>query len=531
MTDPDADGTTARDLPAWLAGLLRPEAYPHPVAAPVQLIETHISWVLLTGTWVYKIKRPVDLGFVDYSTLALRKQACEDELRLNRRFAPTLYDTVVPVCGTPDAPCIEGGGVVRDYAVRMRQFAQSAQLDRLLVAGGLCDADVDRLGAAVVAMHAQAPRATEEMPYGHPAGIVRTAMDNLTMLRTIEDAELQQAVSALTDWTQAQSKLLRERMRKRLIQGHVREVHGDLHLANLARIDKQIVPFDCIEFSAELRWNDTISDLAFLTMDLRQRGRDDLAYRLMQQVLDADGDAAALRLWRYYEVYRALVRAKIAAIRLRQTGSVDAMDELWRYLRLARRLTGPTQPALLLMHGVSGTGKSWLARQLVPALPALSIRADIERKRLHGLMATDRANAAPGAGLYGRKASMQTYARLTAMTREILRAGETVIVDATHQRAADRARFRRLAARLSVPFAILDCRAPQHVLLARLREREAQGRDASDADASVLAYQQAHADPLTSEDAADVIALETTDPKLVTQAVAAIRARCATAQA
>ncbi|MEW6169244.1 MAG: AAA family ATPase [Pseudomonadota bacterium] len=491
--------------------LLQAQAYAHPVR-DLHLVETHISWVLLTGDYAYKIKKPVNLGFVDFSTLERRRRACRDELRLNRRYAPQLYLDVVPITGSGEHPRVGGTGEPFEYAVKMRQFAQDQQLDRLLDAGRLRMEDMDALAEAIGALHAAAPVAGAGSPYGWPARIQRNVQDNLDTLRAGTEGVLHAAVAALETWTQAQNRHLLGTMHARRSGGQVREVHGDLHLANLVRLDAAIVPFDCIEFNEALRWNDTISDLAFLTMDLRARGRPDLAYRVLGRYLEVSGDYAGLRLLRYYEVYRALVRAMVALIRREGSsgaGQAAQQRELERYLGLAHALAAAERRALVLMHGLSGSGKTWLSTQLVTALPAVRTRSDLERKRLHGLGEVERSASAVDAGIYSAQASAQTYERLAMIAQQILDAGETAIVDAAFLRRAERARFRGLARELGVPLAIVSCHAPQDELRRRVELRTRRGTDASEADREVLEHQLAAAEPLGDDERRGALLIST----------------------
>lgn len=481
-----------------IKALLDAQAYPHPVSQ-LQLIETHISWVLLTGTYAYKIKKPLDLGFLDYSTLERREQACREELRLNRRLAPQLYLDVLPVTGSAAQPRMGGDGKVLDYAVKMRQFPQHCQLDRLLASGALQEHEIDDLALHLARFHARAPHAAADSAFGQPAAIWRSVAENFATLQPLRKAELRQALQSLQAWSRVEHQRLAPLMQQRLLQGQVREGHGDLHLGNLVRLDDRILAFDGIEFNPALRWLDVISDLAFTSMDLRRHGREDLAYRLLARYLESSGDYEALPLLRYYEVYRALVRAKVAYLGRRgHTGRQrQVMDQaLAAYVRLAAQRSQAAKPALLLMHGLSGSGKTWLSSFLVQRLPALRVRSDVERKRLQGLPASQRSAAAPGAGLYQPEFSQRTYARLAQAAEQIIAAGEIAIVDAAFLRRADRQAFAALAQRLGVPLAIVSCMAPVPELQRRLREREQLGGDASDADARVLAQQLVDNEPL-----------------------------------
>lgn len=498
--------------PLNLAALLRPEAYRHPVGS-VRLVETHVSWVLLTGAWAYKIKKPLRLDFLDYSTAELRRRACLEELRLNRRCAPGLYAAVVPLTGTPAQPVLDGEGAAFDYAVKMREFPQQAQLDRLLASGRLGDPDMDALAVWLAAFHDAAPRAGPDLPHGRPAAVRAATHDTLALLRGAPDPTPRDAAWALLKWADAQERALEPLMARRRREGRVREVHGDLHLANLVRMPAGIVAFDCIEFSEPLRWIDVINDLAFTTMDLRFRGRRDLASRLLNRYLEGTGDYEGVRLLRYYEVYRALVRAEVAAIRAGEVAASAreaALRERDAYLAWAReRSAGHAgSPLLVLMHGVTGAGKSWLSERLAPRLPAVRLRSDVERRRVHGLSRHQPSGSGLDADLYSAAASARTYARLVELARALLRAGEHAIVDAAFLRRSDRQAFQRLARELGARFAIVTCSAPVLELERRIAAR---GRsDTSEGSVAVLARQLTRADALDEAEAR--YALAASDP-------------------
>ena len=273
--------------------------------------------------------------------------------------------------------------------------------------------------------------------------------------------------------------------------------------------------FDCIEFDPGLRWIDVLNEIAFLTMDLEERGRADYAHRLLNRYLEAKGEYRGLPLLAFYTVYRALVRAKVAAIRASQEHPASRLAELAncdRYLACAVKATLPGKPTLMLMHGLAGSGKSWLAQQLLERLGALRIRSDVERKRLFGLSALTRSDCAVGDGIYDTAATKATYDRLVESASHILAAGYPVLVDAANLQAWQRAAFRDLAAARKVPFVILACTAPEALLQARLVSRQAAGCDASEADYAVLTQQMRTQEALTLEEEACCLGIDTTRP-------------------
>jgi aminoglycoside phosphotransferase family enzyme/predicted kinase len=477
----------------------------------IEVIETHISTVLLTGEFAYKIKKPVDLGFLDFTTLERRRRCCEDEVRLNRRTAPGIYIDVVPIGGTLEHPVVGSGGPAIEYAVRMRQFAPDSTLDALLQRGTFSPAHVDDLASSVAAFHARIAVASPETRHGSPERVWAAVLDNFRQISAHEGdtAEL----ARLQTWSEAEFAGLRGLLEERRRGGFVRECHGDLHLRNVALIDGRPVPFDCIEFSDALRWIDVISEVAFSVMDLLEHGARALAFRFLNGYLEASGDYAGVALLRFYLVYRALVRAKIAAIRagqpdLQRQARMQARDELEQYVRLAGTLTERGGASLLITSGVSGSGKTSVARSLAESLGAIGLRSDVERKRLHGLAATARTGAGIGAGLYGPDASAATYGRLAELARALLPSRFPVIVDAAFLRRTERDALRKVAREAGAQFLIVACNAPPEVLRERVLVRERVGQDASEATVAVLERQIETREPLAPEELADAIACE-----------------------
>ncbi|MGM0593442.1 MAG: AAA family ATPase [Pseudomonadota bacterium] len=485
--------------PPLIHALLDPARWPHG-AEDLRLVETHISWVLLVGDYAYKIKKPLDLGFLDFSTLAKRRHYCEEELRLNRRLAPSIYLDVLPIAGTAEAPEPGRDEGAIEYAVQMRRFDDGAQLDRLLERGELKASQIDAFAAMVAAFHLRIPAATAERPEGEPAAVWAPMAENFAQIREHLGGEAPQAqLRELEQWSHAQYDRLLPTLSARKREGYIRECHGDMHLRNLAWLDGGPIAFDGIEFNPALRWIDLISEIAFLVMDLHQRGEPRLAQRFLNGYLERSGDYAGLALLPFYLVYRALVRAKVAAIRAGQDGlaereRADAWREFADYLLLAEGYTRPEPPVLVLTRGPSGSGKSHHTGPLLEHLGAIRLRSDVERKRLYGLRPEEDGHAAPGEGIYSREASDRTYARLTELARVVLDAGYPVIVDAVCQHSEQRAPFITLARERGVKWLLLEFQAPAAVLAQRLAARKG---DASDADEAVLQRQLANWPPLS----------------------------------
>lgn len=518
MRNSQPTGQTPRQSPArpparpqWLESLLSAAAYPHAVGE-IRLVETHISWVLLTGDYAYKLKKPLDLGFLNFSTLERRLAACREELRLNARFAAELYLDLVPLTEHGGEIRFGGEGAVIEYAVRMHEFPQSEQLDRLLEAGQLRFEDMERLAQRLGEFHLQAEPAGPSRDYGEPAQVLQPALDNFeALIAEAADAPQRELLQRLQDWSRTRFEALEPLVEARNRDAYVRELHGDLHLANLVRLDAAVVPFDCIEFEPALRWIDTMSDIAFLIMDLARRGRRDLAYAFLNAYLEVTGDYAGLPLLRWYCVYRAMVRAKVARIRSRDCEPAEAARQeaqIGEYLDLAQTWTQQARPRLWLMHGVSGSGKTWVSSRAARLWPAVRVRSDVERKRLHGLAADADSGSGLGTGLYTADAGVQTYAALERAGRSIIDGGESALIDASFLKRAQRDAFYRLADELGVEYRVLVCTAAPDELRRRVAARALEGRDASEAGLEVLEQQLACVEPLDAHERASSIVID-----------------------
>lgn len=487
--------------------LCRADAWFEPVAG-FEMIETHISTLVLAGPYALKLKKPVALDFVDFSTLAQRKHFCEEELRINRRTAPSLYLRVLPVTGSLDAPLLDGEGAAIEWALLMRRFDNALLLDRLAKAGRLTAAQIDVLARRVAALHDMA--SPSPAPFGDAPVALRWATDNLHALAAHPLAAAERdRMAALEQWTLQRHAALAALMTERRAQGRVREGHGDLHLGNIVLLDGEPVPFDAIEFNPELRHIDVLSDVAFTFMDLLAHRLPALAWRLLSGYLQATGDHAGAPLLRWFAVYRALVRAKVALLRAAQGGSADAsaLAAYREHLDLAEALAAPALPLLVMTTGLSGSGKSTVARALVESLGAVCVRSDVERKRLYGLAATERP--ADTAVLYGAEATARTYTRLGELARALIEGGIPAIVDAAFLRRSERDAMRSLARQLGVRCVVVECTAPEPVLRERLSHRAAHEADASDATGTVLDLQLQVREPLADDELAGAARIDT----------------------
>ena len=492
--------------PPLILGLLSPRAYPAASSINrVDIAETHISWVLLAGQYAYKIKKPVQLSFLDFSTLELRKHYCLEELRLNNRYSPELYLEVVAITGTPELPCMGGTAPIIEYALKMRRFPSNLSFDRMADAHRLTSGHVIELAEVIAAFH------QDIRPERSTTGLVieeciesYVEANFSSIARHLARPNDLSALNALREWTNRENQHRQSEFSERAQQGFVRECHGDLHLGNIVLLDGRPRLFDGIEFNPELRWIDTMNEVAFTVMDLEARGLPQLAYLFLNRYLEITGDYRGLQLLDYYRLYRALVRAKVAIIRREQTPNPVEQEALFNiclnYLNYGLRLIRKKRPSLLITHGYSGSGKSCLAEQLAAELPAIRIRSDVERKR-----APDRPVT------YDQAAIQRIYAQLMELSRLLLSCGHNVILDATFLKREHRLQARGVAQSAGAIFRILDCNASEKLLEERLALRTKAGTDASDADLPILRQQMKTAEPLDLDEMTDTVRLDMYD--------------------
>lgn len=502
--------------------LLRPEAYDHPVER-FEVLQTHVSWVILTGPFAYKIKKPVRFGFVDFSTLELRRACCEEELRLNRRLAGDLYVAVRPIAGPIEAPSFVPSGSNRpdepiEYAVQMRQFPQASLLPSVLERGELTGGHIDELADTLAQFHEGIGRATPDDPYGDPAVLREQMEDNVTVLRASEDADWP---AFLGSWIDRESGRLADWFLQRKRDGRVRECHGDLHLGNMLLRNDRIEMFDCLEFNPALRWIDIVDEIAFLAMDLTERGRPDFASRVLNRWLEQTGNYDGLTGWRWYFAYRALVRAKVTALRLAQekgaspsSAQVALHGDLQRYLDLAAEQSRSRPTPVIITHGVSGTGKSHLTTRLCERIGLIRVRSDVERKRLFGQWGTTDTEVRAG-DPYRSEVTEELYSEvLPRLGETILAAGFPLIFDATFLKRGHREALRKLARSAGVPFVILDIVVDRELARSRIVERTAKGGDPSDANLAILDRQLAADEPLSDDERSNAVTIHGPDPEI-----------------
>lgn len=508
----------------------------------VQLIETHISWLLLYGQTALKIKKPLKNPFLDYSTLDLRQAACTKEIQLNRRYSSNLYQSVVAIIqqqstsvqnqlsilelpsgqssNEPDrrkSPQDATGGPnvgqdaiyqdgkeyrIEEYAVKMQRFADDALLAHRLDQGLVEPSSIEQLAKTIADFHESATVSDRSHSWGSPSTIIQDAFDNFEFLMNCDLLQHPTLLAELHNWTTRASDQLTPTFEARQQSSRIRECHGDLHLENIIYWHDQLIPFDGIEFSEHLRWIDVQNDAAFTSMDLAFHGYQAYAHRFTNAYLEHGGDYQGLTVLRWYEVYRAMVRAKVCLLRAQQESDnkarVKDVAQATRFVELAHRLSQPRERQLFITYGLSGSGKTFGSQKIVDQRGAIRIRSDVERKRATNTNGLSTANNQTEPNNYSDQAKQTIYDQLLALAKQILTAGFSVIVDATFLRSENRNHFKRLADEFDVPFQILVFDADVETLEQRIRDRQKAGKDQSDADVDVLHQQLRDRDPLTS---------------------------------
>lgn len=485
--------------------LLKSESFPHPCSA-MQLIETHISWIILTGDFAYKIKKPVDFGFLNFTSLAQRKQYCESELSLNQRSAPDIYCGLVPISGSATQPKLDDATAPIEYAIRMKQFESGKLFSELAQSQALKSEMVDELAENVACFHDQVAPATSAQNYGEPEQVFAPMIQNFEQIEgLLDDNELLVQLKQLQAWTQSSYERFKPLLVERKAAGRVRDCHGDMHLGNITLFQDKVTLFDCIEFNEDFRWIDVMSDIAFLVMDFEVSDLPHFGNRFLNHYLEHSGDYDGLKLLAFYKVYRALVRAKIALFSradpdASEAVKADMLESCRRYINLAESYTGLPNRFVLTMHGISGTGKSTVALRLVDRLGAIRIRSDVERKRLFGFSPNEHPDAELTKKMYSDQANHDTYEKLAQLCKATLDAGISVIIDATNLKRWQRECIQDVADSRGVPLCIAYCQASMSVIKDWIQQRTREDHDPSDANLDVAKQQILDREDLSSEE-------------------------------
>jgi len=514
MSELLSDMKTAQGM---IARLQHQSAFPSHQVDKIQLLQTHCAWVILTGPFAYKIKKPVNYGFLDFSSLEKRHYYCQQEVALNQRFSPDIYLGVEKITGTANRPVIGSSSKPAiEYAIKMKQFPCDCLLSDLARRQALSREHIDPLVDTLADFHATAAVAERDSPFGTIATIRHWMLENFDhLLAADHSASLQNELDEINRWVTEQLARLEPVFNQRKKSGQIRNCHGDLHLKNLTVINGKVKMFDCIEFNEALRWIDLVSEIAFLIMDLQEQGYPQLSSRFLNRYLQKTGDYAGLEVLPFYLVYRAMVRAKVAVLRMQQVKKgapeyLQAERQYRQYIAYVRQKIMPTKPKIVITCGVSGSGKSTLASQLCESLGWIQIRSDIERKRLAGLTPLEKSKSAIDAGIYSPAQTLQTYRYLAQLADQVTRAGFSVIVDATFLKSAQRRLLEAVARDNQRSFYILNCVAPESTLRERITYRKKNEQDASEATPAVLSRQQRSFEPFSLAEQPQLFDVDTT---------------------
>ncbi len=509
-----------------LKSLLKPEAYPEPTTR-VDLVQTHVSWIFLTDTHAYKIKKPVDFGFLNFSSIDRRRFYCNEEVKYNRRLCPDMYVGVVELRKTPTGAGFLGTGQIIDYAVKMKRLPAEGMLDRLIGNNAVSAAELRAVARMIADFHQTAPTSPAISEYGGVDRILRIWTENLELTVPFESSTLPATERELIrEWVFSFTERNAGLFERRIRNGFIRECDGDIHLENICLVNGAIYIFDCIEFSDRFRCCDTASDLAFLLMDLDFHGRRDLTTEAMAAYLDSSGDEEMFALLDFYKIYRAFVRGKVESLKamdigIDQQARAAATQKAVRYFRLARGYIERTRlpTTLFITCGLTGSGKSTLADQLSFELGIPAFNSDIIRKQMAGISPLTPAPAAFGEGIYSPQANEQTYDELLRLAEQEISASRSVIIDACFIRKADRARFAAAAQRYGARFVIMHVSCSEAINRRRLSARSASGRSVSDGRAEIFGVQRQMFEPPETEEGRIIPVRTVTAPSRLTSMV------------
>lgn len=496
-------------LPPLIQQMLKPEFYPHPVEMPIRLMQTHVSYVTLTGEYAYKVKKPVDFGFLDYSTLEKRKHFCEEELRLNQRAAASLYLTTLPITQQDSTYILGSDDNVVEYVVKMRQFPQAALLSHLFEQGELTEDLLRQLAEAIAQFHLTAETNDHIRSFGTVENIRQSIDENYEQTQGfIGGPQTQQQFDETKAYTDRFFATQQSLLQQRIAQDKIRACHGDLHLNNICYWQDQLLLFDCIEFNEPFRFVDVMFDIAYIIMDLTVAGREDLAASFLSHYVEQTGDWEGLQVLPLYVSRQSYVRAKVTSFLLGDP-SVSAADKQAAATKAAKYYTRAwsyvqqRSGRLLVMSGLSGSGKSTVARELSRQLGGIYLRSDAVRKHLGGIPVQQRGDES----LYTPEMSHNTYKRLVELGGLLASRGYTIVLDAKFDLESTRQLAIAQAAAHNLPLTIVHCDAPLAVLQQRVQERAG---DIADATLAVLEKQ--HLEPFTDSETQYVTTVDTTQP-------------------
>jgi len=498
--------------PALVQALLKPEAYPHK-PSKVELAQTQMSFIFLTGDLVYKVKKPVNLGYLDYTTLEKRQFFCEQEVELNQRLSPEIYLEVVPIVSSDGKIRVGGQGKVIDYAVKMRQLPADRMMDRLLPQDQVTADMVERVAQKLAEFHDKARTSPEISAFGNLEAIKVNTDENFSQTEkyignAITPAQYHRITTYSDNFLKSNESLLRERIKK----GRIKDCHGDLHAAHVC-FSNRIYIYDCIEFNDRFRYGDVASEVAFLAMDLDRYQRADLSHAFVKAYVRFSKDEGGNQLLNFYKCYRAYVRGKVESFKLDDPYIPDkekALAAAQTYFGLACRYTRE-KPILLIMTGLVGTGKSTVAEALSRSLGFNVISSDITRKKLAGISPTEHRFEQFQGGIYTDDFSRRTYDNMFAQAKELLSQGQWVILDASFKKRQDRLEVAEIAKRAKADFAVIECVLDEASVKTRL-EKRLKEETTSDGRWEIYESQKRDFDPVTESPVDSHIVLDTSQP-------------------
>lgn len=492
-------------LPPLIESLLDPASYPG-TAGSVELIQTHISYILLTPEFAYKIKKPVDFGFLDFTTLEKRLFFCEEEVRLNKRLAPGVYLGVAAVVKKDGGFEMEGAGKPVEYAVKMRRLPEESLLEYSLLSGEISNSTITRIASAIAAFHGTAATDERISSFGSPALIKKNTDENFAQTVAFAGRAISKGLfERVREYTGDFLKRNGELFIRRVNEGFIRDCHGDIHSGHIS-ISDGINIFDCIEFNERFRFSDTVADAAFLSMDLDFHNRADLARLFESSYFAATGDTEGRALLDFYKCYRAYVRGKVEAFKSAEPEVAagersDALLAARRHFHLSGLYSsGGWRPTLAVVCGLSGTGKSTVAALIAEKASFVRLSSDAVRKELAGVKPSEHRREGWGRGIYSEEFTERTYGELVRRASSLLKEGRSVVLDATFSKRRFIDAARSASAWRRAEFHIIECAASDGTVKKHLLERKAGEEESaeavSDADWGIYLKQKAAFEPI-----------------------------------
>ena len=501
-------------LPSIAEALLNSQAYPHK-PRKIELVQTQMSFLFLTGDYVYKVKKPVNLGYLDYTTLEKRRFFCHQELELNRRLCPEVYLAVAPIVEYKGALHIEGEGKTVEYAVKMKQLPRDHMMDVLLPRGQVSQEMVTKVAEKLVSFHQRAETNPEIAAFGKLGVIRQNTDENFAQTEryvgvSIPSTEYNRIENYTDDFMQSNASLFNKRIR----EGKIRDCHGDLHAAHVCFTD-DICIYDCIEFNDRFRYSDVASEIAFLAMDLDRYQQADLSNHLVNTYVELSHDEELLKLLNFYKCYRAYVRGKVESFKLDDPYLTEeekkaSLATAESYFDLACSYAR-AKPLVIITTGLVGTGKTTVAEALSQRLGCATISSDVIRKKLANISPTEHRFEEFQGGIYSADFSAKTYSEMFQQADKILSQGQSVILDATFGRKEDRLQAKKLAEERGADFVVLECLLDEENTKRRLEER-LKGETTSDGRWEIFEFQKQRFDPVTEIAPQQHVVLDTSQP-------------------